>query len=208
MTDELGLREQKKLATRRALSGAALRLAIDSGIEDLTPDRIAEAVNVSPRTFRNYFSSKEEAIVFGLHERASNIAAALRARPADEPVWESLRVVLTQTAPDALSGRQLMLLMTMVRCHHALLAQHLTTFEGMGRQLAQVIAERTGTDAETDLYPRLLADVAGIAVKTSMQLWSQDDTDRPLADILGEAFDLLSRGLPVPVASTAAPPTA
>jgi hypothetical protein len=101
-----------------------------------------------------------------------------------------------------------MLLMTMVRCHHALLAQHLTTFEGMGRQLAQVIAERTGTDAETDLYPRLLADVAGIAVKTSMQLWSQDDTDRPLADILGEAFDLLSRGLPVPVASTAAPPTA
>ena len=200
-----GLREQKKLATRRALSRAALRLTLAGGVDDLTPDRIAEAANVSPRTFRNYFSSKEEAIVFALQDRASNVAAKLRARPAGEPIWESLRAVLTEVAEDALPRPQLLQLMGMVHCHHALLAQHLTTYEAMGVQLAAVIAERTGTDPETDLYPRLLADVAGTAVKTSMRLWAAGQTGRTIGDLLDEAFTLLSRGLPEPLTAAGRP---
>jgi AcrR family transcriptional regulator len=199
MSGGLGLREQKKLTTRRDLGRAALRLALTDGFEGLTPDRIAEAANVSPRTFRNYFSSKEEAVVFALQERASHVAANLRARPAGEPVCESLRVVLTEATRDMLPVQQLMKLMSMVRCHQALMAQHLTNFDALSAYLAEVIAERTGTDAATDVYPRLLADAAGIAVKTSMRLWAQGNTGRGIDDILGEAFDLLSRGFPEPV---------
>ena len=208
MDGGLGLREQKKLATRRALSRAAMQISLECGVDDLTPDRIAEAANVSPRTFRNYFSSKEEAILFALQERASNVTERLRARPADEPIFESLRVVLSAAAEDSLPRQQLLALMSMVHCHHALLAQHLTTYEALGAQLAAVIAERTGTDAATDVYPKLLADVAGTALKTSMRLWADGRTGRTIADLLDEAFELLNRGLPEPIRATAAPPSA
>ena len=58
-----GLRERKKQATREALSWAALRLAVDRGLENVRVEDIAAEAGVSPRTFNNYFSSKYEAIL-------------------------------------------------------------------------------------------------------------------------------------------------
>lgn len=55
MTLEVSLRERKKLATRAALSHAAWSLMVERGLEAATPEAIAEAADVSPRTFRNYF---------------------------------------------------------------------------------------------------------------------------------------------------------
>ena len=198
MTEELGLRERKKLATRRALCDAALKLALDEGVATVTPERIAGQVQVSPRTFRNYFASKEEAIVAGLQDRVHEVADDLRRRPADEPIWASLRAVLLPSLDTGIPGRDLMSLLGLIRCHHALLAEHLTHFEDLSRRLTEVIAERTGTDATRDLYPRLLADAAGIALKTSLSLWATGTTGRSLADIFGEALELLSHGLPRP----------
>ena len=58
-----GLRERKKLAVRRALSSAAIRLAVERGLENiLTIEDITAEADVSVRTFGNYFSGKYEAI--------------------------------------------------------------------------------------------------------------------------------------------------
>src|SRR5207342_1939710 len=59
-TSDGGMRERKKLATRRALSAAALRLAREHGPQNVRVDDIAEAAGVSPRTYNNYFSSREQ----------------------------------------------------------------------------------------------------------------------------------------------------
>jgi AcrR family transcriptional regulator len=208
MTTEPGLRERKKLATRQALCDAALKLALDEGVATLTPERIAEEVHVSPRTFRNYFSSKEEAIVAGLQDRVHEVAENLRARPAGEPVWESLRAVLVSSLGTGIPGQDLKHLLGLIRCHHALLAEHLAGFEALSRRLAEVIAERTGTDVDRDVYPRLLADTSGIALKTSLALWAAGTTGRSLPDIFDEALALLSRGLPEPGAAAPAGPEA
>jgi AcrR family transcriptional regulator len=60
--DGLGLREQKRRATRRALQVALLEGALERGLENVTIDDVCRAAQVSPRTFFNYFASKEEAI--------------------------------------------------------------------------------------------------------------------------------------------------
>jgi AcrR family transcriptional regulator len=60
--DGLGLREQKRRATRRALQVALLQGALERGLENVTIDDVCRSAQVSARTFFNYFASKEEAI--------------------------------------------------------------------------------------------------------------------------------------------------
>src|ERR1700723_1358144 len=85
-----GLRERKKLAVRRALSLAGLRLAGERGLENVTIEDITGEAGVSVRTFGNYFSGKYEAICATGTDRAWRVGAELLARPAGEPLWEAL----------------------------------------------------------------------------------------------------------------------
>ena len=89
-----GLRERKKVATRQALGVAAMRLAIERGLDNVLVEDIAEAAGVSARTFNNYFASKYEAICALAFDRAMRIgdgpqrAASRRAasgRPSPTP---------------------------------------------------------------------------------------------------------------------------
>ena len=66
-----GLRERKKVETRRELMYAALRLFTEHGFDAVTVDQIAEAANVSPRTFFRYFDTKAAAWV---RNRASQLS--------------------------------------------------------------------------------------------------------------------------------------
>lgn len=66
MTDDVsppGLRERKRLATRRGIQVAVLRLVRQLGYDAVTVDMISREADVSARTFFNYFPSKEDAVV-------------------------------------------------------------------------------------------------------------------------------------------------
>lgn len=58
-----GLRERKKRQRGQALRQAALELALENGYNNVTVEDICERCGVSRRTFFNYFSSKEEALL-------------------------------------------------------------------------------------------------------------------------------------------------
>ena len=77
-TQGAGLRERKKLATKQALALAALQLAVQRGLENVRVEDITDAVNVSRRTFTNYFSCKEEAIASLNTARFTQAVEALR----------------------------------------------------------------------------------------------------------------------------------
>ncbi len=67
------LRERKKQATRRSLRRIALQLVSDRGFAQVTVEDIAAAADVSPRTFFNYFPSKEAAVFGADPERTAEL---------------------------------------------------------------------------------------------------------------------------------------
>src|SRR5690348_9787289 len=85
-----GLRERKKLGTRWALSDAALALALERGLDNVTREDIANRAGVSLRTFNNYFTGKYEAVAFRQVDRTRQSLAVFRQRPSDEPLWTAI----------------------------------------------------------------------------------------------------------------------
>ncbi|MFF0311695.1 TetR family transcriptional regulator [Streptosporangium sp. NPDC004379] len=75
-------------------------------------------------------------------------------------------------------------------------------------ELAAAIAERTGTDAVRDLYPRLVSGAVGAAVGLVMERWLRADPPVPFGPILRDALGQLAAGLPVPGRGETAGPRA
>lgn len=91
-----GLRETKKRRTREAMHRAAVDLVAEHGSTRVTAEMIAERAGVSPRTFFNYWASKDEAVLGLSHERDARAVELLAQRPAGEDPVASLRAVMLQ----------------------------------------------------------------------------------------------------------------
>lgn len=197
MTEVLhGRRERKKQATRCAIKDAALRLALERGVDDVTVEEITEAADVSPRTFFNYFSSKEEALVGEAAEAEQEIRDALARRPADEPALAMLRAVLTQTWGahlDRAERETTLARQRLVRQNPSLLPRQLAKFAAVERTLAEAVAQRLGARQEDDTRPALLAALAVTVVRVAMQRWTVDGSRRP-GELIDEGFGLLEPG--------------
>ncbi|WP_232667360.1 TetR/AcrR family transcriptional regulator [Pseudonocardia sp. TRM90224] len=153
------LRERKKLQTRRSLGDAARRLALQHGVRAVSCEDIAEDAGVSARTFFNYFATKEEAILNGNADFWNVLSAAFRNRPAADPIdvafLDAAREVLGRD--DAPAGGWLRDTRSLCERNPELIAPLLALYDDVGRTIRQIVADRTGTDPERDMYPRLVA---------------------------------------------------
>lgn len=192
-----GLRERKKVATRKALSEAALRLALERGMENVRVNDIAESAGVSPRTYNNYYSSAEQAVVAAImNQRAAAVAAALRDRPEGESLADGVVAVVAEQYATPPDERTLGVLTATSR----LRAEFVGAASGIRKPLAAAIADRLGVTGT--LLPEVLAAAVAAAVQVAMEHWVRPSEnpeaaakglvvvtgDRPLGELLREAL--------------------
>ncbi|WP_420802665.1 TetR/AcrR family transcriptional regulator [Streptomyces cavernae] len=173
-----GLRERKKQRTRDALLRAALELFTTKGYERTTVDEIAEAVDVSQRTFFRYFAGKEEA-AFAVQDMVeSHFLDAVRQRPPHEGPLEALRKAVLESwdnigdAVEEIIPIELhMRTYRLIESTPALLAVHLRRSEEMEERIAALIADREGVDVDTDPRPRVAVAAFGGVMRVTGRLW-------------------------------------
>jgi AcrR family transcriptional regulator len=184
-----GLRERKKQATRTALSEAALRLALERGPDNVRVDDIAEAAGVSPRTYNNYFASREDAVVFAVtSDRESRVAAAVRGSSGGLADAVVDAVVTQYTEPDA-DAREALLLITTTPALRTAYTRSATALEP---PLTEVFAERLPAGPTA----RVLAAAVAAAVRIALEQWAQP---------VSSGFVVVSGSLPDLLRSALAP---
>ncbi|MFG2357747.1 TetR family transcriptional regulator [Streptomyces sp. NPDC048521] len=173
------LRERKKRRTREALLRAALELFTTQGYEHTTVDEIAEAADVSQRTFFRYFAGKEDAAFAVQATTEARFVAAVRARPPHEAPMEALRQAMMQgwdaireTVESAVPVELYLRMYRTIESTPALLAAHLRRSAATEETIARLLAEREGVDVDTDPRPRLAVAVFGGVIRVTERQWS------------------------------------
>jgi AcrR family transcriptional regulator len=192
-----GLRERKKVATRHALGVAAMRLAIERGLDNVLVEDIAEAAGVSTRTFNNYFASKYEAICALAFDRAMRIGGALRERPASEPLWAAIMAAVMSEygAADRALDEDWMAGVRLVTSTPALRGEYLKVQAMTQYSLAEAIAVRLRANPSASMFPRILAGAVTAAVQAAMERWLHSDPPVPLAPMVRNALRQLADGM-------------
>ena len=91
MAEELGRRERKKAATRKAISNAATELFLERGFDHVSIREVAEKADVSPTTVFAHFPQKEALIFDEDDDQRENLVAAVRDRAPGKSISAALR---------------------------------------------------------------------------------------------------------------------
>jgi AcrR family transcriptional regulator len=191
---EPGLRERKKAATKLALHTAAVQLAIEHGVDNVTVEAIADAVGVSRRTFSNYFANKEEALLHGDQERIRALMAMVRARPPDETAWVALSRAAEEHYRELGELDQAWVAQVrLVRTQPGLIAAQAQAFAALERELEAAVAARI--PHPNSVRPALTAAVFLSTLRVSVQIWlEQPPGTLLLGDVVKRALAEAGRG--------------
>jgi AcrR family transcriptional regulator len=195
-TTQLGGRERKKLATRRALRKATIDLALERRLADVSVEEIAARAGVSTRTFFNYFDTKEDAALLELPTITEEELAELAESPSPEGLWRDLRrLFVADTERAAHDVADLQRHMLLAERNPALVARQMARFTRFESMLADAVVQRLGDVPSVRMRAELIAGLCVTASRVALSHLARDRGDRPPRAHVEAAFDLLSEVL-------------
>jgi AcrR family transcriptional regulator len=200
-----GLRERKKARTRQTILEASLDLFERKGYDSTTIEEIAEAADISPRTFFRYFESKLDLVMvdkdFESAEEQDDHEGAfaswlLEAGEGEEGLVDTIRNRIVEQFDERVAGDpcnvRRVRLMLETPSLRAITREH---FDEHLPELTRAFAEALGVD-EDDLQAHLFAAGVGTTLWTVIERWAAERGSRErLAEMLDEGFALLRDGL-------------
>lgn len=196
-----GLRARKRAAVRSTIERAAIDLVRRRGYDHVTVDMICTSCMVSPRTFFNYFGSKEGVFLGPAPPVATETVAGTFLADAGTPVVLSLAAALLSAQlagqPDPELAREQM---KVVMGSPELLAKQNEGMAVAENQLADLVLvryaaeSRRGTAAELAAEARMVVGLAlGVVRVVLQESCSRDDGGWPGADAMARSGKLLQR---------------
>ena len=197
----VGLRERKRRATRHAIQTAILDLAERDGYDRVTIDDISTAADISPRTFFNYFPSKDDAVIgdFPVLSELEATAEFVAAGP-ESSVLASLGRLLA-AASESLADERMPdeRRRALLRGHPGLFAKRMAYLHRFEDELADIVSDRLAADdpalagdpVALARRSRFLSLIGLAAVRFAYSTWLGEHDRRSLGDCIVGAFDEL-----------------
>ena len=190
----VGRRDRKKNRTRQDLVDAATKLFGAHGFDETTTEDIAEAADVSQRTFFRHFPSKEAVLYGDMDELLVRFREILDARPNGEPLVTSVRESILALADDYDDQRKLRLLQARlassypsVSVYSRAVVQH-----EWETALAESLGRRMNVAVLSDPRPEIIAAAAMAALRHSIRRWAKGGGRGELPSLVAEALDSLT----------------
>ncbi|MEO6827680.1 MAG: TetR family transcriptional regulator [Microbacteriaceae bacterium] len=197
-----GLRERKRQSTRRAIQLAVLGLTIERGFDQVTIDEVSQVAGISPRTFFNYFDSKDAAVVgeIPLLSDGYQVEAFVHAGPTEDILTGIAGLFLSAAAQEEGEDREIHQLRKVVlRDHPHLLGLRMAGMRTAESALYEVVVRRLARDEprlpaeDTAMFERgwLITLTALAALRHAWRCWAESDGAGPLDDRIRLSFTQL-----------------
>lgn len=193
---ELGLRERKRLATRRSICQAVLDLSAERSFDDLTIEDIAARADVSRRTFFNYFESKEEALLAIPMDWAAEVEQRLVAAPPEVPAWQAISEAVLHAAAACTATVDRHMMAWLMSIEQAAVGQErMRSFVEMEARLTANAAQRMGVDPAQDVAPHLLVGSAVTCLRVAVTVWTTSEPPADLVELTRQCLSASAGGL-------------
>lgn len=185
-----GLREATRRAVRAEIADTAMTLFMERGFEETTVEQIANAVGMSGRSVFRYFDTKEDMVVGSMEQLGHDLAAALRARPAQESAWEALRRAFDEPLRTLRQDGGIALARsTLLATTPSLRAAQQQKHAQWNALLAPAVADRlTGPAATRDYQARAVVAAALACMDAAVEEWTASKGRKPLDRLLDTAI--------------------
>jgi AcrR family transcriptional regulator len=191
----LGRRERKKLRTRALIQREALRLFLEKGFEATTIEEIAEAADIAPSTFFNYFPTKEDVVL--QDDLDPMLLEAIHVEPAGlgpiAVLRNAIHHVFSQLTPEqnAIFRRRLALMASNPTLRAAFLNQSANQLD----EIVAVVAGRAGRSSADFAVRNLAGALLGVMMATFLAAVKDPDVD--VLGLADQALAHLEAGLPL-----------
>lgn len=175
-------RDAQKLATRRALSAAAIELFTTKGYDETRVEDIAAEAGVTARTFFHHFASKDAAAFPDHTERVAALEAALAAARADgsaaaDPVGvvaDQVLIGIRQTTDSRIRAKRYRLLRNIEPLRQRDLLGDLDYERVIAEHLLELGPARGESATEHAFRARSVAGGAMAIARAALSTWSDD----------------------------------
>lgn len=183
---DTGLRERLRTQTRADISRAAIRLASERGIAEVTVAEIAAEAGVSPRTFFNYFPTKRDALLTWVP--TLDEAALEQVADSAQPLRDALRTLLVAYAEAVQEQREAARrIRALLPANPEVRAGLHERFRELESDIAGAVARRLTVSPE-EVTPRALAALGTSLLRVAFSRWLAQDDDASLTAEVTAAF--------------------
>lgn len=184
----MSLRDRKRAETRARIEAAAVELVLGGGLEAATVDAISERADVAPRTFFNYFETKDAAVL-GMRPREADedvMAEQLAAVDDLDPVVAVVRLVMaTMGVPESVAAGLHRSRLEILRRHPEIAAGQFAQINARKDRLAEyvgrILARRSppADDADARAQGDIVLSACASAVRSAVLYWANNPAGDP-----------------------------
>lgn len=188
----VALRERKKDQTREALARAAFTLFQDKGYEATTVAEIAQAANVSRRTFFRYYATKDALLFVDNSDYLARFKQLLATHRSETQGFEHVRQACLSLAAEYTQSRDRILSRArIIESSSVLSKQERQQDELWEAAITESLLAQDG--ATSPRRARMLAAASFGAIRATLAEWRNAEGSMDLAPLMTEALELFGR---------------